>query len=487
MYDGLGGGSGRDVYFRAPRLDAGWLTEGAPAVMSVGGCVGQLRNFSFGGFLVELPDTKATFAGPHREEWVELRVRGDLIFSGNALAVRCERSRGGSRLGLKVLENPIEPRELRRRARAATFRESLEAGTAAYSDVSPRYFASASRVSLGLIHWRRLLDRRETEINEDFEGDRKADEIRLLERHAQERFRGEWAAVRAEAIAAASECANDRVAISAAKRITECLITPLLLDAPIWRQAYLKPRGYPGDFELMNFMYDDAPHGQSVFARVMHQLGREERLASTVRDRRRFLRDELALEAKRAVARGRRRVAVLNLGSGPAGEIADFLQRCKDDIELTVTLIDQDEDALEYADRTLRGAAAGSRSGLLDLRCRYLSFRDLFRSQELLQEFAGQDLIYSAGFFDYLPDRVARSLISMLHSLLAVNGRMLVGNAVDAPDVKWVPEFVLDWTMVYRNEHEMIELCSGLELASPPKVLLDRSGAWQFLSLERSE
>jgi hypothetical protein len=58
---------------------------------------------------------------------------------------------------------------------------------------------------------------------------------------------------------------------------------------------------------------------------------------------------------------------------------------------------------------------------------------------------------------------------------------LLVGNAVDAPDVKWVPEFVLDWEMIYRTPAEMRQIADAISDICRLDVLFDGSGSWQFL------
>jgi extracellular factor (EF) 3-hydroxypalmitic acid methyl ester biosynthesis protein len=233
----------------------------------------------------------------------------------------------------------------------------------------------------------------------------------------------------------------------------------------------------------MNLMYEEVPRGSSVFARVMHQLGREERLAATVRDRKDFLVRELeAALGRRDRQRGDLRIT--NLGAGPARELEDFIVRSRLEDPLVITLIDQDEAALEYAHDKLRRASLSS-GCRVDLRCRHVSFKDLLTETALSEEVRDQDLIYTAGFFDYLPDSVATTLLLRLASSLRDHGRLLVGNAVDSAHVKWVPEFVLDWEMVYRTPDDMRKIAQPIASSCHLDVVFDGSGAWQFLVAER--
>jgi hypothetical protein len=234
----------------------------------------------------------------------------------------------------------------------------------------------------------------------------------------------------------------------------------------------------------MNYMYDPARQGETIFARIIHQLGREERLAATVRDRRAFLAQQLYERGMRSRRPGDQEFRIANLGAGPARELEDLLSRWDGSRRLVFTLIDQDQDALEFADRRLRSTASqfGRR---VEIRCRYLSFRQIFRESDFLRELGGQDVLYSAGLFDYLRNDVAQPLLGGLFSLLRSEGSLLIGNAVDASDVKWVPEFVLDWQLLYRTPDDMRRLCKFVTDPHRISLSFDGSGAWQFLEVER--
>jgi hypothetical protein len=58
---------------------------------------------------------------------------------------------------------------------------------------------------------------------------------------------------------------------------------------------------------------------------------------------------------------------------------------------------------------------------------------------------------------------------------------LVVGNAAAAPDVRWVPEFVLDWTMVYRTEADLHALARDFADRAQIEMECDDSAAWLFL------
>jgi SAM-dependent methyltransferase len=78
--------------------------------------------------------------------------------------------------------------------------------------------------------------------------------------------------------------------------------------------------------------------------------------------------------------------------------------------------------------------------------------RDLLRGSLC---FAGLDLVYSAGLYDYLSDDVAAELTRVLFASLAPGGRLLVANFARGLAEQAYMEAFMDWHLIYRDEAEM--------------------------------
>jgi uncharacterized protein (DUF2126 family) len=66
------------------------------------------------------------------------------------------------------------------------------------------------------------------------------------------------------------------------------------------------------------------------------------------------------------------------------------------------------------------------------------------------------------GLIDYLTDKRAGALIRRLYESLAPGGLLIIGNMNETPDsCVWAGEFLLDWTLYYRNEKEMLAWVEG--------------------------
>jgi hypothetical protein len=70
------------------------------------------------------------------------------------------------------------------------------------------------------------------------------------------------------------------------------------------------------------------------------------------------------------------------------------------------------------------------------------------------------DLVYAAGLFDYLSQRLAQKLTRVMFDLLHPGGQMLVTNFVPLiPDIGYMESF-MDWHLIYRTHEEMFDLAA---------------------------
>ncbi|NWG46488.1 MAG: class I SAM-dependent methyltransferase [Alphaproteobacteria bacterium] len=260
----------------------------------------------------------------------------------------------------------------------------------------------------------------------------------------------------------ARSLAGDREAMEATKRYTELVLTPEFRAGAIWDRSYGKPLGYPGDFQIMNQVYDWQMVGSTVYERLIHRIGLE--VAECIRTRMLVVQSLIA-ETVRA-ADGGEPARVLSLGSGPAREIELFLASTAAHAgRAQFTLIDQEDDALRYAlERTHPHVLRCG--GRMQVRGLNISFADVLRNDAWLRQVPPQSLIYSVGLLDYLVDKRARSLVARLYSALAPGGLLVIGNMNETPlSNLWPMEFLTDWTLFYRGEAEMLGWAQGLEAA----------------------
>jgi len=270
----------------------------------------------------------------------------------------------------------------------------------------------------------------------------------------------DWRSAWAEAAACLPEIVDTPEHLRLAKDYTEAHLTPELMGAPLWRQAYTKPLDYPGDYVVMNYMYQGAPEGDTQFGRVAHELAVY--IGQFVVKRKDLVRNAIAEAAARCP--GTRPCVVASLGCGPAREVAEYLElEPHGGRPVHFILVDQDSEALRFAGRHLgEVAAAGGRGSAARVDLRHLSVLRLLREVDPASLLPQADLIYSAGLFDYFSDRTCQVLTRRLYEALGPGGLLLLGNMKSGTDMLWPLELIADWSLRYRSAESVLAWTDGL-------------------------
>ena len=142
----------------------------------------------------------------------------------------------------------------------------------------------------------------------------------------------------------------DREIREATKAITELVLTPEMRLGAIWDRSYAKPIGYPGDFQIMNQVYDWERRGADVYEMLMHRLGLE--VAECIKTRMEVVQERIAEIVCAPNGPATRPARIMSLGCGPAREVELFLKGvCNTDGHADFTLIDQEEDGAALCQR----------------------------------------------------------------------------------------------------------------------------------------
>jgi SAM-dependent methyltransferase len=138
-------------------------------------------------------------------------------------------------------------------------------------------------------------------------------------------------------------------------------------------------------------------------------------LAEGVRERIIRLRDLLKTELSL-----RRNPKVLDVACGSCREVFELAPDIKAS-GAKFTCVDLDEDALNFA--LDRFTHAGLSEDEVELR-KYNALR-IFDFETARMDFGMQDVIYSVGYFDYLPDDFLVKLLNSLYKLLSPGGKLI--------------------------------------------------------------
>ncbi len=463
QYEELNGGSGREMFFRAPRFKPGEIFGDRGPITNVNGTTHRIANMSMSGIAVY--DSEKHYTQEHIKNEtivpVQMVTHNVTLHSGHGRLVRISPSGNGNIVGIQFTDQSANLRKISAEYKARKASDALQHNKRSSLDQVHRPYRLVCFDALEMLkRQKHILDSFETESAEHPQAQILQEEVLNI---ATQEFMPDWKDLTRVANRELRPIFADPEALKAAKQLTEATLTPELSSGQIWRRTYTKPLGYPGDYVIMNYVYDGADVGDTLFEKFSHRIGLE--MLGCVASRKKVAESVIAAEmAKHSWKQGP--FSVTNVACGGAEEMFQVLTKRECDVPAQVTLIDQDPAALTFAYERLHPLTVAADSALT-VKCLHSSFVELMLGGALASSVSDQNLIYSLGLFDYLRTHRARRLVSTLYDHLKPGGLLLIGNLKNGLIAdRWSAELICDWSMIYRTEEDMIELAKGLDAES---------------------
>ena len=246
-------------------------------------------------------------------------------------------------------------------------------------------------------------------------------------------------------------------------------IHPVVLCAPFFYRTFRKPLGYAGDYEMVNMMLRDPLEGGSMFAKMLNLFFLNTPPVVAHRNRITFLVEKLKDEIQRVNSSESMPCRIFNLGCGPAREVQELLATSDLSNQAKFTLLDFNDETLQHTGRLLEVMRVKHQRTTQVQMIKKSVHQILKDAGKPLPDMmpASYDLVYCAGLFDYLSDRICKKLMSVFYDLVAPGG-LLVATNVDSsnPSRNWM-EYVVEWHLVYRDRKILETLRPD---SAPPEV-----------------
>lgn len=473
-YEELSGAEGRARFFRPTRHTAKSIFAGAAPRVYFDEREFALNDISGVGVGCSraLDSEDADLGAVNDRGVLRLVQRGQEIFRGEARQARLNIAAGRAVTGFALEGAFIDLTSLRRRNAHAL---AIAAPVSESAGVTPEYKALCADAMEFVGDLLMRIDRHIAPI-EDTIGEAESNEI-IAEIEAAVTDR--WWAILMAGNAMVRGWQGDVERIRAAKTYTERTLTRLLVGGESWARSYYKPAGYPGDYKIMNFMYDRTPIGSSLREKLLHMLGV---VAGQPIVSRMHKLAELIVELGEAAAPADRPAEIMSIGAGPARELERVVELSSAERKWRATLIDQDADAIEFAVANIRRCGLDTH---IETRPLNLTFREMLQPSAISQEFANKDVIYSSGFVDYLNPMLAMRFVKRLYDFLRPGGSIIIGNVNDLETgTLWPMEYILDWTLYFRTEEEMRAMAT-LTSGADVRIVSDAMNAIYLLVITK--
>lgn len=257
------------------------------------------------------------------------------------------------------------------------------------------------------------------------------------------------------------------------------VIDSWVTESELYKRGIEKPRGYPGDYLLLEKIYDNRPESRGVgYYYDRHFLNNS--YAGSVRKRKDKMVEILGDFIKNANLPS---VKILNLASGSCREIKELFEKLIQ-VKGTVKIacIDHDEEALKYSQKTLNNLPKNVQ--VVFMKENVITMPE--RQTDFTESLGRQDLIYSLGLIDYVPDRILKNMLKFWFGLLAPEGRLILTHKDRDrdPQAPLVPDWFCDWKFIPRNEEHLVSLVKDSIKNAHFKLERDATGKIIFLSVD---
>lgn len=262
-------------------------------------------------------------------------------------------------------------------------------------------------------------------------------------------------------------------------------LSPLLEIAEVNRHIYRKPLGYPGDYIMMNYIYDyNGNHnylGDSAYEKLVNHYTCNIPISCSNIKRKEFLKEKI-LET----SRNKNNAKILSVASGPVRELIELLKEARITKPLKFICLDFEKRALDYVHSEMNKIDEKKRRFLsIEYICRDIT--SIIRDRALKENLRGQDLIYAFGIFDYLSERMASRLTKELYQLLGKAGRLIICNAsLENNSHRAYYELLGEWNMVHRTKEQMLSWTKEIsDIAEVNFELPSDSTNYLFLNIKK--
>jgi len=230
--------------------------------------------------------------------------------------------------------------------------------------------------------------------------------------------------------------------------------------SPFVRRLQEWPRGYPGDFETIEWLCRSTSGATpGTFGAALEHYALTSAIAQQHRNKVQFQADCIRDTILRNPA-----CRVLSIACGSSPDIRAVAPLIGPDASLV--LCDGDADALEFSRRHLPSIAG---------RCQFVHGM-VPRILGRVAKYGPFDLVYAGGLFDYLPDRLAiRTLAITRRSLLAPDGRLVFTNIASGNPFRVWLEYLANWSLIERSPDDVRRLCADAGLDAP-RIERDATG-----------
>lgn len=244
---------------------------------------------------------------------------------------------------------------------------------------------------------------------------------------------------------------DSKVTVNKSKEHFRSLVGTWAYKSVIVKRAFEKPRGYPGDYLMLETVYNNLTLTESGIGYYFDRYFLSSPYAVAVRYRKDKLREILMKEIKESSAQA---IKIFDIACGSCREINELPHSLFKDKTVVFTCLDWDQEALDFSSKILQGFPKNAKFNFVKE-----DIMNLIKDDKLIDSFEKQDLVYSIGLIDYLPDRILKLFMQFFYGITKNKGKLILTHKNKEKTFSPLPpDWFCNWKFVPRTKEEVLDL-----------------------------
>lgn len=249
-------------------------------------------------------------------------------------------------------------------------------------------------------------------------------------------------------------------------------------------RGYNKPSGYPGDYKLIEIIYDNTTISKGVGICGDNYMLQKDNYVGVIKTRKDIIKNRLIEFVKNSKIE---KMNIMNLGCGSCREIREILEskELPLDKELIFTLVDWDKEALGFSKEALNKYSSNS----IEFNFIQENIINLYKTPDKYSKLFGeQNLIYSIGLVDYLPNLILGETISFCFNLLKKKGILMLAHKNIKVHKSIASDWFCDWSFSPRSKEDVFKIIIESAAGSEHAITMneDNTGHLFFVNIEKA-
>ena len=225
-------------------------------------------------------------------------------------------------------------------------------------------------------------------------------------------------------------------------------------QSKIIKRGFKKPRGYAGDYKTIEMFYDQKICSKNIgYFFDYYILNNTLAKADISRKDKMIELFRCFVEQKRSLPD----LKILNFGCGGCKDLRDMFKEYYPPIQLNITAVDQDLEALNFSRKFVRNfpknvSVQFQKQEIIKLLKRHRNCKVRLSSENF-------ELIYSIGLVDYFSDNVLRLFVRFCLASLVSGGQLIFAHK---NSLKWrsflAPDWLCNWRFYQRNKKRVLAI-----------------------------